>query len=651
MGSSEKNRQDPPAPSPSTGQQPATSASSPPALSPILEPDRIQAIIEAIGDPVSIQDTSFRVLYQNKAHRDFVGNHIGELCYEAYTKNEKVCEGCPLAVTFRDGQVHTAEKDGAAARGITRVEITASPLKDESGKIIAGIEVVRDLTQRRKAEEDLRNAEQKFRNLVERSLFGIFIYQDGFFPYVNPKGAELLGYAQDEISRVPLTAIISEEDLGIVQEHLSDLLSGRVTTTHSVLRARKKDGTFFEIESQGSRTDYNGSPAIMGTFLDITERRKMEAENLHYQKFESLGAFASNIALEYNNILTAIIGNLALAKMYAKPGYEVYDVLLEAEKASLRAKDLTAQLLSFSEGTAPVKKTLYLQELLTDIISISADPRLASSRISSSPALWPIEADESQLGQAIHTLLLSAQEVSPAGASLEVSIENVQMSPSSPLPLAQGDYVMLTIQDQGGSISDEELRTMFDPFHATEGKGRGLGLASAYAVVRKHGGLLTANANRNIGTMYRIYLPAVREVVPAASTPKATSQMRRGRVLVMDDEEIVRAVVSRLLQQCGYESETSRDGTEMLRLYRENREAGKKFDLVILDLIIQEGMGGQEAIKHLLAYDPSAKVIVSSGYSHNPLMTNFREFGFTGFLPKPYKLDELKRVLTEVSRS
>jgi CheY-like chemotaxis protein len=210
---------------------------------------------------------------------------------------------------------------------------------------------------------------------------------------------------------------------------------------------------------------------------------------------------------------------------------------------------------------------------------------------------------------------------------------------------------MLAIENQGISMSDAELQTIFDPFLTGQKKVGGLGLANAYTIVRKHDGIITAGPSPGGGTMYRVYLPAAEEKAALSAGSFVMSQSRRGRVLVMDDEEIVRGVVSRLLQQCGFETVVAEEGVEMLRLYREAKEAGKSFEAVILDLVIQEGMGGQEAIKHLLAYDPHVKVIISSGYSHNPIMTHFREYGFVGFLPKPYKLDELRRVMSEVTSS
>ncbi|MBI5849409.1 MAG: PAS domain S-box protein [Nitrospirae bacterium] len=491
-------------------------------------------------------------------------------------------------------------------------------------------------------------AEEKFRSLVEHSLVGIYIFQDGTFLYVNPKAADVFGYTQEEIAVRPLSALIVEEDLGTAEQNIETLLSGEAAMIHSFLKGRRKDGVIIELEIEGTKTEIEGKPAIIGTFLDITMRGSMEAEIRNIQKLESLSAFAGDIAHEYNNILTAIIGNLALAKMYAKPGYEVHDVLIEAEKASLRAKDLTSQLLSFATGGIQLKKVVVLQELLRDLVRLSADSRNASCELTLPDNIWNVEIDEGQIGQAIDTLIRYARQATPLDGSILISAENLNISTSSALPLREGRYVVITIQDQGSGISEVELLTLFDPFCIGNKKGSGLELASAYAAVQKHHGHIAAESHFGIGTTFRLFLPAMLEEQRFMTEPFAAHPGRKGKVLVMDDEEIVRVVVERLLLQCGFEAELTKDGVEMLRLYRKAKEAGRPFEAVILDLVIQNGMGGREAMKNLLQYDPAARVIVSSGYSNDPIMANFRDYGFSGFLPKPYKLDELRRAMKDI---
>jgi len=491
----------------------------------------VSSIIDAIGDPLSIQDRSFRVLYQNDSHKKLVGgSFIGEFCYSAYVSRGDVCPSCPVAMSFKDGCIHTIEKPGASDKGILCVEITASPLKDSSGKIIAGIEVVRDLTPRKESEIALQKAEN--------------------------------------------------------------------------------------------------------------EKRQHEAAVQRIQKLESISAFAGNIAHEYNNILTAIIGNLALAKMYAKPGYEVYDVLIEAEKASLRAKDLTTHLLSFAHDGMPIKKPALLSDLLHAAIQ---DSQFTERKIELglSGGLWAVEIDETQLIQALGTLLKL-----PENQGCYISADNLLLTDMHSLPLANGRYVSLKIKIVP-PMSDDLIGSIYDTSDSTNLSIGYLGLYSLCSIVEKNGGHLSIDRLSESGTVFNILLPAADDSNITLNRQSTVTPARKGKILVMDDEEIVRVVIKRLLLQCGFEAELVNDGAEMLKQYREAKNAGRSFSAVILDLIIQNGMGGKEAIHNLLDFDPNARVIVSSGYSNDPLMTNYRDYGFAGFLPKPYKIEELRNVLND----
>lgn len=603
-------------------------------------------IFDAIGDPVSVQDTEYAVLYQNRAHRAFVGNHVGERCYEAYALKSRVCDHCPIALTFSDGGIHTVEKPGT--KDILRVEITSSALRNTDGKIVAGIEVVRDISKRVRAEEGLRSAETQFRDLVEHSLTGIYILQNDRFTYVNPLTAEIFGYTQAEmISSVRPLDLVAEEDRQVVADNIRKLRDGSAKTVHETIRGIRKDGSAIEIETQGSLTDYQGSPAIIGTLLDITDRKKLEFTAEQNRRLESISTFAGGIANEFNNILTAIIGNLAIAKMYAKPGYEVYDVLAEAEKASFRARDLTAQLLDFARHgeNAVMKKRLALPSMLHGIGTLPRANASISAELAVPENLWQVEGDGPKLAEALSALFLHVQKLTIDGGILRLHAENSMVSALQELPLSSGAYVVIAFEAQRPEVSPKSLPRVFDPLH---GHFSSLGLTNAYAIIRKHGGQVTTEAIPGRGTIFRVYLPALAEARSAVAGEE-TYLHDRGRVLVMDDEEIIRLVIGRLLLQCGYETDVVSNGEEMLEAYRRAKAAGTPYTAVILDLMIQNGMGGQEAIGHLLSIDPKARAIVSSGYANDPAFIDYRQFGFRGFLAKPYKMEELRLVLHEVT--
>jgi len=481
--------------------------------------------LESIGDAISIQDTDFKVLYQNQAHKKMIGAHDGEYCYRAYERKDHICEGCPVARAFEDGNFHSEERVGMTGNDQITVEITASPLRDATGKIVAGIEACRD----------------------------------------------------------------------------------------------------------------------------ITKRKENEAELVKIQKLESLCVFASGIAHEYNNLLTAIIGNLSLAKMYAKPGYEVYDVLSEAEKASVRAKNLTSQLLAFVEGSRSALQIISLKTPLKDWVGSSINNPEIRPEFFIQEDLWHIEADKLEMRKVIDNIVTNAQQSMPGGGVISVKAKNIDISSApSGVPIEKGKYVLISIEDQGVGIPGKYLLKIFDPFYTTKQKNSGLGLSSSYSIIKKHGGHISVDSQPGVGTIFHIYLPAIQKNMSPSEEELKTYPFGKGKILIMDDEEIVRLVVSKLLSQCGYEAELSRDGEEMLKMYKAAMEKGQPFNAVIMDLGIEEGMGGQEAIKYLLEIDPDAKAIVSSGYSHAPVMSHYTDFGFIGFLAKPYRLEELGKLLHEV---
>jgi CheY-like chemotaxis protein len=384
--------------------------------------------------------------------------------------------------------------------------------------------------------------------------------------------------------------------------------------------------------------------------VDITERKKMEEELLRAQKLESIGLLAGGIAHDFNNILMAILGNISLASMEAPSNSRIVERLTAAEKASLQAKDLTQQLLTFSKGGAPIKSTASVANLIRD----SADFALRGSNVRCEMIipddLWPIEVDQGQMNQVINNLIINADEAMPDGGIIAVRAENVILDSESAaaLPLRPGGYVKLTISDQGIGIPPEHLSKIFDPYFTTKQKGSGLGLATAYSITQKHDGYITVESRLGAGTTFTILLPASLKQTASVAKGEGHPVRGRGRILVMDDEALIRDVVGQMLEFIGYEPDFARDGAEAIERYRIAKESGRPFSAVIADLTIAGGMGGREAIKKLLELDPNAKAIVSSGYSNNPVMANYRQFGFSGVVAKPYEIQKLSDEIYKV---
>jgi signal transduction histidine kinase/ActR/RegA family two-component response regulator len=377
----------------------------------------------------------------------------------------------------------------------------------------------------------------------------------------------------------------------------------------------------------------------------VTESKKAEAERLRAEKLESLGVLAGGIAHDFNNVLTAILGNLSVARTADREG-ELDEVLDDAEKAALSAKGLTHQLLTFSRGGAPIRKVVSLAEALEEAARFALRGAKARPELSIAADLWPASVDEGQIRQVVHNLVLNADQAMPEGGVVAIRAENVVIAPGAGLPLEPGRYVRIVIRDTGVGLAPEHLGRIFDPYFTTKPNGSGLGLTTSYAIVKKHQGHVGVESDPGRGTTFTVYLPASQERA-AEPAPREGPAQGKGRVLLMDDEDAVRRVTGKMLERLGYDVELAKDGGEALAAYAAAMDSGRRFDVVVMDLTVPGGMGGKETMRRLAALDPLARGIVSSGYSTDPVMADFRAHGFCCVLTKPYSVEDLGKALAE----
>lgn len=380
---------------------------------------------------------------------------------------------------------------------------------------------------------------------------------------------------------------------------------------------------------------------------DITERKKLEEEILKSQKLESLGVLAGGIAHDFNNLLTSVLGNISLAKALAGDNDNIARRLEDAEKATLRAGDLTRQLLTFSRGGAPVKKSVSMRQILSDSASFALRGSNVRCELQIPDNLFPVEADPGQISQVVNNLIINADQAMPDGGIILVTAENALVGPGELPTIPAGNYVKLSVRDGGCGIPEANLDKIFDPYFTTKPKGTGLGLATVYSIIRKHGGLITVDSTLGKGTTFHVYLPASDSEAGPEGSPAQHVTKGTGRILVMDDEEVIREVACEILGHLGYEAVSCRNGEEALNIY-EKAMGASPFTAVLMDLTIPGGMGGKETMKRLLQIDPGVKGIVSSGYSNDPVLANYREYGFHGVVMKPYDIAELGNVLHQV---
>lgn len=339
---------------------------------------------------------------------------------------------------------------------------------------------------------------------------------------------------------------------------------------------------------------------------------------------------------------------IMLAKIYTQPGDEIFERLKEAENASLRARDLTQQLLTFSRGGAPIKKTAVISKLLEDTTLFALTGSNVRCEFFITGDLWPVEVDEGQVSQVINNLIINAGHAMPKGGVINVRAENIVLDAKQSLPLKEGKYIKISIEDQGVGISKEHLKQIFDPYFTTKQKGSGLGLATAYSVIKRHDGYVQVESELEVGTTFNIYLPASLKKILMEKELRERIHTGKGKILVMDDEEIVREVAGEMIKVLGYEVEFAKDGAEAIELYKKAKESAQPFEAIIMDLTIPGGMGGKKTIQELIKIDPEIRAIVSSGYSNDPVMADYRKYGFRGIVAKPYKLKELGEILYNV---
>ncbi|MCP4652670.1 MAG: protein kinase [Candidatus Omnitrophica bacterium] len=380
---------------------------------------------------------------------------------------------------------------------------------------------------------------------------------------------------------------------------------------------------------------------------ETAEKLKMQQELLKTQKLESLGVLAGGIAHDFNNILAAILCNINLSQIAVPSENEAVVALAEAEKAIQRARSLTQQLLIFSKGGAPIKKLASIADLLKETSEFVLRGSNVKAEFLIPDNLWTLEIDLGQISQVIQNIVINTDQAMPEGGVVRISAENVEIEHESGLPLSQGQYVKVTIKDEGCGIHPKCLQKIFDPYFTTKPKGSGLGLTVVYSIIKQHDGGINVESALGVGTATHIYLPVCEEKIKLEVDKHPTERIftGKGKILLMDDEPMLLVSSARIMQTFGYQVETAEDGLKAMELYKKAKEDGHPFDLVILDLTIPGGMGGKETIQKLIQYDPAVNAVVSSGYSNDPIMANPKDYGFKGVIIKPCNMDELSFAL------
>jgi PAS domain S-box-containing protein len=480
---------------------------------------------------------------------------------------------------------------------------------------------------------------------------------------INKAGENLTGWSSREVIGQPLKSVFNIAIDSAAQARTQE--SDYRNEAHSILLTmpesatlRSREGTEHIIEQVASpiRDNKNEVAGVVLVFRDITERQRNEAERRKAETLEQLGLLAGGIAHDFNNLLTAIIGNISLASLLLPPDDEMATRLNDAKNASLRARDLAQQLLTFARGGAPIKKTASIGKLIQDTVSFSLRGTHSRSEFLFGPDLWLAEIDPGQISQVVANLVVNADQAMPNGGTLRVSCDNFTYR-SDTIPavpdLIPGDYIRIAIRDEGVGIPENSLKRIFDPYFTTKAKGNGLGLATTQSIIENHNGLICVDSQVHHGSTFTFYLPASKHQETSVELPRQIAPVvsGTGRILVVDDEEAIRALVEFTLDRLGYQVTQAETALEGIEIYRQKFEAGERFDAVIMDLTLPGGMGGKEAMQKLIEFDPTVNAIVSSGYAMDATMSHYKDFGFRGVLAKPYESAELGKVVHDVIAS
>lgn len=628
----------------------------------------LSATLHSIGDGVIATDKNGKITRMNFIAEKLTGWKIEAAKGKELTEifkivNAKTGEKVenPVCQVLKTGEIiglidHTKliSKDGEEYQ----IADSAAPIIDSKNKLIGVVLVFRDVTKEYSMRKDLEESEQNLRSVFNAAQNVAFIKtdlkgKDARIIEFSPGAEIIFGYKREEIIGKPAAILHIKEDVKKFPQVIKTMKENKKGFEGESILVKKSGETFPALFTTHPVFDGAGKMiATIGVSIDISKRKEAEDELQKIAKLKSIGTLAGGIAHDFNNILTGIYGNISLARISLSSDHKSNEYLEKAEKSMNRAIKLTKQLLTFAKGGTPVKENVNLSNIIHETVEFDLSGSNVKPIFKETDELWNTEVDKWQMGQVFSNLTINANQASPDGGNLYITLENTVVKDQEFIGLKQGKYVKITVQDQGIGIDKKYLNKIFDPYFTTKQTGNGLGLATTYSIIQKHNGHIEIESELGKGTTFTIYLPAsdspqIKTEKTDTITPLKTTN-RQAKVLIMDDEEIICAIASEMIKNIGFTAETVLDGENAIKYYRESLKKDEPFDIIIMDLTIPGGMGGKEAVKQILKINPKAKVIVSSGYSEDPIIANFANYGFSGVITKPYTILNLKEVLTEI---
>jgi len=531
----------------------------------------------------------------------------------------------------------------------------AGPLRDKSGQVIGAIETMRDMTRMKESQEALIQSESRYRKLFGSIRDAIILMDEDVFIDCNPGALKLFDSTREELRGKhfhecsPLLQPNGEDSRKMSMEKINRAKTGKYQFLEWQLC--KSEGTLLDTEISLCPIEIQGQALVLAIIRDVTERKMLKEELIRVRKLESIGILTGGIAHDLNNLFSAMMGSIFLAKMELHNPERALKRLTEAETTGLQVKEITNRFITFSEGGEPLKTTQNLNKMIkTTLEDFSSAPGIQWS-FKLAGSLHPVSADEEQIRQVIQHLVQNAIEAMPGGGLITLSTEDVFLSAGQIPLLKKGDYIKCMVKDQGIGIPCEHMDRIFDPYFTTKpmgnAKGSGLGLAICHSIIKKHDGAVTCTSRSGAGSTFSLYLPAPRRE-NEISRQKASDMSGRQRkhILVMDDEDSIRKVMVQLLNHLGYEVELAADGEEAVEKYVQAKRSDRPFDVLLLDLTIRGGTGGYATIQKIRSIDPEVKAVIFSGHIHDPVIESCGDYGFCAALTKPFTVNELDKTLS-----
>ena len=519
--------------------------------------------------------------------------------------------------------------------------------------------ILRDVTLRRRAELGLRRETERLAVTLDGIADAVIaVSPDGEIERMNQEASALMEVSLDEARGRRLGDVLKlrhPKTGNIIADPIRVLLSSEAEEIAPELGIPLSKGEGQEVlVSAEVRRILDADTMDHGCVIvlrDVTTQKRAEEDLFQTEKLHSISLLAGGIAHDFNNILTAVLGNISMVRLGMDEGNPAAEKLVAAEKAALQATSLTQQLLTFSKGGSPHLEATTLDQLVEDSAQFILRGSNVKCEVHKDEDLWAVDADPGQISQVVNNLIINADQAMPDGGIIRLGLTCERIADGQLPPLAVGDYVCITVQDQGVGITPDNLKRIFDPYFTTKKNGNGLGLASSYSIVNSHNGLMAVDSVVSEGSTFKVYLPkSVEAVEPTREEPEEDGRIHQGhgRILVMDDMEAMMMVAGEILQVLGYEVEFSTNGEEAIEAYKKAKEAGKPFDAVVFDLTVPGGMGGEEACRILNEYDPDIIAVASSGYSTSNVMSEFEAAGFKAVVPKPYRIKDMSTALHRI---